>query len=94
MTKTYLDPAHELCQRYKIVEGEAYLKERMGNVEGALELYLRTVEKRLKELRAACRGGTVKVVEGARWVRCGVLHANRLLLLLVALLFDLSNRAT
>ena len=37
----------------------------MGNVEGALELYLRTVEKRLKELRAACRGGTVKVVEGA-----------------------------
>ena len=46
-----LKDALELCQRRKIADASAYLLERMGDVSGALQLILQTLDTRLVTLR-------------------------------------------
>eukprot|EP00985_Skeletonema_marinoi_P020986 scaffold12631_cov133-Skeletonema_marinoi.AAC.6 len=46
-----LKDALELCQKRKIADASAYLLERMGDVSGALQLMLQTLDTRLVTLR-------------------------------------------
>lgn len=46
-----LNDALELCQKKKIADASAYLLERMGDVSGALQLMLQTLDTRLVTLR-------------------------------------------
>ena len=46
----------QLCQRYEIADASAYLLERMGNVNSALQLLLQTLEGRLMTLKRIIRG--------------------------------------
>lgn len=46
-----LNDALELCQKRKIADASAYLLERMGDVSGALQLMLQTLDTRLVTLR-------------------------------------------
>lgn len=46
-----LNDALELCQKKKITDASAYLLERMGDISGALQLMLQTLDTRLVTLR-------------------------------------------
>jgi hypothetical protein len=51
----------KLCQQYDIADASAYLLERLGNVSGALQLVLQTLESRLMNLKRTVRGIGVDV---------------------------------
>jgi len=55
------EDALKLCQDYDIADASAYLLERMGNVSGALQLILQTLEGRMMSLKRTIRGMGVDV---------------------------------
>jgi hypothetical protein len=56
----------KLCQEYDIADASAYLLERLGNVSGALQLVLQTLESRLMNLKRTVRGIGVEVFRANR----------------------------
>ncbi len=67
-----IDPILKLCQEYKINDASAYLLERTGDSQGALDLILATLEQRIEEY--VCAVCVCCLIGGARLNGCGVVH--------------------
>jgi len=53
-----LDECARICREHKITEAEAYLLERLGDISGALDLILTTIEHGLEALKRRLRGSS------------------------------------